>query len=143
MAISLSDSAADKVLETGYDSVFNGGAILELRSGTRPANANAAPTGILIASGTLPADAFAAASGRVKAKQGTWTLTGQSGAGSGTNATWYRLKLSSDTGAATNTEDRQDGTVTASGGGGDLTLDNVNVANGQGVTVNSFTISIP
>lgn len=31
------------------------------------------------------------------------------------------------------------GTVTATGGGGDLTLDNVNIASGQTVTISSFT----
>jgi hypothetical protein len=31
------------------------------------------------------------------------------------------------------------GTVTATGGGGDLTLDNVNIAIGQTVTISSFT----
>jgi len=142
MAISLSTAAANGLLETGYDSLFNS-AILELRSGTRPADANTAPTGTLLASGTIPADAFAAATGRAKAKNGTWTLTGQSGAGTGTNVTWYRLRLSGDAGTTNTTDVRQDGTVTVTGGGGDLTLDNVNVANGQTVTVNTFSISIP
>lgn len=141
MAITISDGAANAILETGYDAVFNGGT-LELWSGTRPASANTAPAGTLLASGALPADAFAAAAARAKAKQGTWTLTGQSGAGTGTNATWYRMKATGDLGTTNTTDKRQDGSVTATGGGGDLTLDNVNVANAQVVTVNTFTVSL-
>lgn len=33
------------------------------------------------------------------------------------------------------------GTVTATGGGGDLTLDNVSIAAGQSVTITSFTLT--
>lgn len=141
MAITISDAAANAILETGYDAVFNSG-VLELWSGTRPASANTTPAGTLLASGTLPADAFAAAASRTKAKSGTWTLTGVSGAGAGTNATWYRLKQAADLGTTNTTDERQDGSVTVTGGGGDLTMDNVNVANTQVVTVNSFSVSL-
>jgi hypothetical protein len=33
------------------------------------------------------------------------------------------------------------GTVTATGGGGDMTLDNVSIASSQAVTVNTFTLT--
>ena len=33
------------------------------------------------------------------------------------------------------------GTVTATGGGGDLTLDNTSIASGQSVTITSFTLT--
>lgn len=33
------------------------------------------------------------------------------------------------------------GNVTATGGGGDMTMDNINVAIGQVITVNTFTIA--
>ena len=141
MAITISDGAANAILETGYDAVFNG-ATLELWSGTRPASANTAPAGTLLASGPVPADAFAAAASRTKAKQGTWTVTGVSGAGAGTNATWYRLKAVGDTGTTNAASIRQDGSVTATGGGGDMTMDNVNIANTQVATVNTFSVSL-
>lgn len=105
-----------------------------LYSGTVPANCAAALAGnTLLAEGALPSDWLAAASGGVKAKSGTWTLTGQSGAGSGTAATFYRIY---DNGATTCHEQ---GTVTASGGGGDLTLDNNSIANGQTVTISTYS----
>lgn len=66
--------------------------ILRAYNGTMPANCAAALSGnTLIAQGTLPSDWMAASSGGVKAKAGTWTLTGQSGAGAGTAATFFRL----------------------------------------------------
>lgn len=62
-------------------------------NGTMPANCAAALSGnTLLAEGTLPSDFLTAASGNGQvAKNGTWTLTGQSGAGAGTNATFWRL----------------------------------------------------
>jgi hypothetical protein len=73
-----------------------------------------------------------------KAKNGSWT--GNAGA-SGT-AGHYRLKASGDTAAATQNEKRMEGTVTATGGGGDMTIDNTNVASGQPVTVTSFSVAM-
>jgi hypothetical protein len=35
------------------------------------------------------------------------------------------------------------GTITASGGGGDMTLDNVSIATGQTVNVTGFTLTAP
>ena len=137
MAIAITDKAVQNILDTGYDAVFNG-ATLEIRSGTAP-GPGLAPTGTLLCAITLPADAFASTVTRTKAKAGTWSGTGAAAGSAG----HYRLKATGDTAAATQTEARQEGTVTATGGGGDLTLDNVSIAVGQVVTVNTFTVSIP
>jgi hypothetical protein len=104
-----------------------------LYSGTMPTNARTALSGnTLLAEGALPSDWMSASAGGVKAKTGTWTLTGQAGAGGGTAATFYRIY---DT-AGTNCHEQ--GTVTATGGGGDATMDNTSVANAQSITVNTF-----
>lgn len=79
----------------------------------------------------LPADYLAAASAGSKAKTGTWSGTGAA-AGS---AAHFRIVDSAGTTC------HMQGTVTATGGGGDLTLDNVSIAIGQVVTVSTFTIS--
>jgi hypothetical protein len=66
--------------------------MLRAYNGVMPASCAAALSGnTLLAQGTLPADFMAASSGGVKAKAGTWTLTGQSGAGAGTLGTFFRL----------------------------------------------------
>ena len=136
MAIALTDALVRAILDSGYDAVFNGGK-LQLRSGAPP-GPGAVPGGTLLAEITLPADAFAAASGRSKAKSGTWQSTGVAGGTLG----HYRMITSSDTGAATQNESRQEGTVTATGGGGDLTVDNTSIAVDQQVTITAFSVSM-
>jgi hypothetical protein len=111
----------------GYDTYFPATAILEIRTGA-PAGAENAAGGSLLASITLPATPWAAAASGSKAKQGTWQV-----AASGTGiAGHYRLKNAGDT-------RREEGTATATGGGGDMTLDNTNIAAAQVVTVTTFT----
>lgn len=107
--------------------------VIRIYSGSVPANCAAAASGTLLAQGTLPSDWLGAASGGVKALAGTWTLTGQSGAGAGTAAGYFRILDSAGTTC------HWQGTVTASGGGGDMTLDNVSIANAQTVNVTTFT----
>lgn len=112
-----------------------GAPTLSLYSGTEPANCGTALSGnTLLATGTLPADWLANASSASKAKAGTWTLNGQSGAGAGTAATFFRILDAS--GAC-----RIQGTVTASGSGGDMTLDNNSIANLQVLTEVTFAIA--
>jgi len=104
------------------------GAILKLFSGAEPANCAAADPSGLLATLTLPTDWMAAASGGVKAKAGVWTGTGS---GAGTVAS-YRIY---DSGLAAC---HVQGTVTATGGGGDMTVDNAVIASSQTITVNTY-----
>lgn len=73
--------------------------ILRLYNGTMPATPETGLSGnTLLAEGNLPSDWLAAAASRQVAKTGTaWTLTGQSGAGTGTAATFWRLYKSDGT----------------------------------------------
>lgn len=65
---------------------------LRFYNGTIPADADTALSGnTLLAEGTLPSDWLGNASAKVKSKAGTWSLTGQSGAGSGTAGTFWRV----------------------------------------------------
>ena len=107
-----------------------------MSGGTPPANADASLAGnTLLAEGDLPSDWMAAASGGTKVKAGTWTLTGQSGAGAGTNATFFRVYNSA--GSVCHLQ----GTVGADSSGEDMEMDNVSVADGQTVTVSTFTLT--
>jgi hypothetical protein len=136
MAIAITDALARAILDSGYDAAFDSGT-LEIRTGAPP-GPGAAPTGTLLWTFALPADSFAAASGRSKQKNGSWT---GAAAAAGT-AGHYRLKATGDTAAATQNEKRQEGTVTATGGGGDMTIDNTNIAAAQVVTVTSFSVAL-
>jgi hypothetical protein len=127
--IDLNNNLAHALLDR-FDTEFPAGAILEIRSGASPGAENAA-TGTLLATITLPATPWAAASGGAKAKSGTWSDSSADGTGT---AAHYRLKNSGDT-------RRIDGDVTATGGGGSLTLDNVSIAAAQVVTIATFQYS--
>lgn len=107
--------------------------ILRIRTGGVPANCAAADTGTVLATITLPSDWMAAASAGAKAKSGTWQATATGSQASGT----VHFRIYDSTGATCHYQ----GTVTATGGGGDMTLDNVSISTGQTVTVNTFTIT--
>ena len=102
---------------------------LEIRSGTVPANAAAADAGTLLASIVLPSDWLTAASGGSKSRAGTWSGTASAAGTAG----HFRIKQ----GATTHIQ----GTITASGGGGDMTLVNTSLANGQPITIDNFTLN--
>lgn len=105
--------------------------ILRIRTGSAPANVAAADSGTVLAELTLPSDWMAAASGGSKAKSGTWEDTSADNTGT---AGHFRIYTSGGTA-------KIQGTVTATGGGGDMTVDNTSFAAGQQFTVTSFTIN--
>jgi hypothetical protein len=109
-------------------------AILRIRSGSVPATCATADAGTVLASMTLPSDWMAAASSGSKAKSGTWQDTSADNTGT---AGHFRLYRSDGTTCAVQ------GTVTATGGGGDLTLDSTSITSGQTVTVTTFTFTAP
>ena len=117
------------------EAVAGASAKLQLRSGSPPASCGAADSGTLLCEMTLPSDWMAAASSGSKSKLGTWSGTGAAAAGSGTAAGHFRIKDSAGTTC------HVQGTVTVTGGGGDMTVTNTSIANGQAVTVDSFTLT--
>jgi hypothetical protein len=103
---------------------------LEIRSGTVPATCATADSGTVLATMTLPSDWLAAASSGAKSLLGTWQDTSADATGT---AGHFRIKVSGTC--------HIQGTVTATGGGGDMTLDNTSIAAAQQVTVTSFTLT--
>jgi hypothetical protein len=128
MAITMNTNLKNDLLD-GIDTVFNSGT-LEIRTGSPP-GAGTAATGTVLVTIALPADAFAAASSGTKAKAGTWQDLSADASGT---AGHFRLVNAAGTRVL-------EGTVTQTGAGGDMTLDNTNIAVGQQVTVSSFTLS--
>lgn len=139
MAIVMSPTLKRLLLDGGFNSGsgtnFDSG-VLEIRSGAAP-GPEAAETGTLLASITLPADAFAAASGSAIAKAGTWSDASADGTGT---AAHFRMRRSGDSGGASTTTSRIEGTVGQ--GSGDISLDNTSIVTGQAVTINSFSFSL-
>lgn len=128
MAIQKSVAARNAALDS-FETVVGTSPRLQLRTGSPPANCAAAATGTLLVEITAPSDWAAAASGGSKAKAGTWQGTGVAAG----NVGHFRLLDNAGTTC------HEQGTVTATGGGGDMTMDNINVAVDQVVTVNTFT----
>ena len=134
MATQFSDAAVHAALDA-IETATGTTPTLEFRSGAKPTNCGSADAGTLLATGTLRSDWLAAASSRAKAKAGSWTATGQAAAGAGTSIGHFRIKQ----GATCHFQ----GSVTVTGGGGDMTVDNISVANAQIVTVGTFALTGP
>ena len=103
-------------------------------SGQQPANCAAGETGTRLATMNLPADWMNNASGGTKTLLGTWEDSSADAAGI---AGYFRIYDSAGTTC------HVQGTVTATGGGGDVTLDNTNIASGQDIKENTFTLTAP
>ncbi len=130
MSLQYSGAVRDAQLDA-VETVVGTGPKLQLRTGAPPASCAAADSGTLLCEITLPSDWMAAASGGSKAKSGTWSGTGAAAGSAG----HFRVKDSA--GSTCHAQ----GTVTATGGGGDMTMDNIVIAVAQAVTVNTFTLS--
>jgi len=112
-----------------WESTIGTTPILEIRSGAQPADCATADSGTLLASMTLPSDWMDASDAGEKSKLGTWEDASANASGT---AGHYRIKNS---GGSTCHEQ---GSVTATGGGGDLILNNTSIASGQPVSITTW-----
>jgi hypothetical protein len=131
MAIQLSTTVRNARLDA-IETAIGTAAVLKLRTGAPPANVGTADSGTVVATMTLPSDWLAAASGGSKAMSGTWQDTSADNAGT---VGHFRVYASDGTTA------HIQGTVTITGGGGDMTLDNNVLAAAQAVSITSFTLT--
>lgn len=137
------NTAARNAAADAVANLVNGGSgagVLRIYGGSQPAGPGTAPGGAtLLAEFTLSDPAFAAASGGSAALDVTPALTDQ-GITNGT-ATWFRILDSTE--AAGTGLGVLDGTVTATGGGGDLTLNTTTISTGVNVEITSGSITMP
>lgn len=131
MAVQLSVAVRNARLDA-IEVTVGTAAILKIKSGAQPASCATADSGTVLASMALPSDWAAAAASGSKAKSGTWNDT--SADATGTAAHW-RLYASDGTTC------HAQGTVTATGGGGDLTLDSTSITAAQTVTITSWSFT--
>ncbi len=130
MALKYSTSVRNAQLDA-IETTISTAPLLQIWSGAVPANCAAVPAGTKLAEFALPSDWLLAADSGSKAKNGTWS---GSASADGT-AAFFRITDSAGTTC------HMQGTVSASGGGGDAIIDNTSIANGQTVTVSSFSIA--
>lgn len=131
MALQYSAAVRNAKLDA-VETTIGTSAVLKIRTGSPPADCATADSGTVLATLSLPSDWMAAASGGSKAKSGTWEDT--SADATGTAAHW-RLYASDGTTC------HAQGTVTATGGGGEMTVDNTSFASGQSFSVTTFTLT--
>lgn len=103
---------------------------LEIRSGAQPANCAAAASGTVLATLVLPSDWIGAASAGVKSLLGVWSDASADATGT---AAHYRINQ----GATCHMQ----GSVTATGGGGDITLQTVSITATQPISITAFTLT--
>lgn len=139
MALRLSTGLRNSQV-ANFATVFPNGAILEIREGSQPAGADTAPTGDILVSIALPNPSFGSPASGAIAKAGTWQDTSADDSGT---AGWFRLRQATDLGTTNTTDERIDGSVTVTGGGGNMTLDSVDITAAQQVTINVFTVTHP
>jgi hypothetical protein len=132
MTIQFAQTTAHAMLDA-IEADIGASPVLYLRSGAQPSTCAGADTGTLIATIAMGADAFANAASWAKAIAAT--ISDLSADNAGTLGHW-RIKTSGGT-------VKLQGSVTASGGGGDMTVDNTNVTAGQQIDVTSFAINFP
>ena len=133
MSFQTSDTVANSMLDA-FETAIGTSAVLKIYDLTAgaPTNCAASITGTVLATITLPSDWMAGASSRSKAKSGTWQDASADNTGT---ADFFRLFANDGTTC------HAQGTVTVTGGGGNLTLDNTSIASGQSITITSFSIA--
>ena len=127
MSVQFSDDVRN-AMNNAWETAVGTAPTLRIRTGAQPANCAASRTGTVLASMTLPSDWMADAASGSKTKAGTWQDASADAAGT---AAHYEIMQGATC--------HEQGSVTITGGGGDMTLDNTNIAIGQAVTITSFT----
>jgi hypothetical protein len=133
MTVQWSTTVRNTMLDA-WESSIGVSAEIALFTGAQPADTDAADSGTELVRFALGSDWAGAASGGAKSLSGTpiFATAGATG-----TAAHYRIYASDGTTC------HEQGTVTATGGGGDVTIDNVSIASGQSVQITSWTKTAP
>jgi hypothetical protein len=131
MAIKMSVAVRNARLDA-IETAIGVSAVLKIRSGAPPTNITDADAGTVLATVALPADWMSAAASGSKAKLGTWSDGSADGTGT---AGHYRIY------ASDGTTQHVQGTVTATGGGGDMEVDNTSFAATQAFSITTYSLT--
>lgn len=131
MTIQLSTTVRNARLDA-IETAIGASAVLKIRTLTVPANVAAADVGTVLATLSLPSDWMAVAAAGSKAMTGSWADNAADAAGT---ALHFRIY------ASDGTTTHMQGTVSATGGGGDMEVDNVVFAVGQAFSITGFTLT--
>jgi hypothetical protein len=129
MSLALSDALRNARVNA-IEATIGLAPVLTIRTGGAPATCAAPDAGVLLTTITLPDDWMQPAAAGQAPKTGTWR--NPLAAATGTAA---HFRLADTTGIC-----HVQGSVSKPGAGGDLVLDHVDLAAGQSVTINAFTL---
>jgi hypothetical protein len=133
MTVQLSFTVRNAMLDA-LETAIGTGAVVKLRSGSPPANAAAADTGTVLASMTLASDWMAAAASGSK-NFSSLPIEDTSADAAGTLG-HYRVYASGGTTC------HMQGTITVTGGGGDMTVDAVSVVVAQDIKITAWSLNM-
>lgn len=133
MALQFSTTVRNGMLDA-IENTVGTSAVVRIYTGAAPASAATASSGTALVSWTLGADWAATAAGGSKTFSSTPLTSAATATGT---AGYFRLF------AADGTTCHLQGTVTLSGAGGDMTLDNTSINTGQNVQITSWTLTAP
>lgn len=111
----------------------SGPGYIQIRTGAQPATVATAASGTLLGTLTLSATAFGAATGGVCTAA---TITGDTSADATGTAGYFRCYDGAGTAVI-------DGSITGTGGGGDMVLDSTSITAGGTINVTAWTITMP
>lgn len=131
MAVKISAAVRNARLDA-IESVIGAAAVLKIRTGAPPTNIADADSGIVLSAIALPSDWMSAAASGTKTKLGTWSDASADAAGTAAHFRVY---------ASDGVTQHIQGTVTITGGGGDMTLDSDVITVGQLVVITTFTLT--
>lgn len=135
MATRLSNAARSAAADGVVDLIDAGAGpgTVQIRTGAQPATVATTATGTLLGTLTLSDPAFGSA---VNGVATAGTVTGDSSADASGTAGWFRAFDSNGVAII-------DGSITATGGGGDMTLDVVAIIAGGTINITSWTVTQP
>jgi hypothetical protein len=131
MAFQLSTAVRNATL-SAIETTVGTTPILTISTDSPPTDCSTANTGTVLATMSLPADFMQNPASGVVQLSGTWQDLSADASGT---AGHFRVFDS------TGTTCHMQGTITATSGGGDMELDNTNIAVGQQIQITAFTIT--
>ena len=131
MAFQLSVNARNATLQA-IETEVGVNPIITISTGTPPADCATANTGTIVATMILPTDWLSTPALGSIVLSGTWQDLSADASGT---AGYFRLHNNAGTVC------HMQGSVTATGAGGDMQLDNTNIASGQQINITAFTIT--
>jgi hypothetical protein len=131
MAFQLSVNARNATL-AAIETEVGENPIMTISTGSPPANCGTANTGTVVATMVLPTDWLSDPLLGSVTLSGTWQDLSADASGT---AGYFRLHNNGGTVC------HMQGSISATGGGGDMQLDNTNIATGQQINITAFTIT--